>query len=274
MQEIELSELKNIQLNILKYIKKICNENGLRYYLCGGTLLGAIRHGGFIPWDDDIDIFMPMPDYKKFIELFNENKIDTENYILFNPYKIKKYHYLFSKLVDKRTVLIENNSPKIENLGVNIDIFPICGLPNVKEKRLLFIDSLKESYDKFIKTDDSLWNYSKNKYKRILKTIIRYPYYILNKNKNMKNIILNMMEEYSFDDSDFVAFYFTIYNIEREITRREVYSKTIDIKFEDDYFSAAVGYDEYLSNLYDDYMKLPPIEKRITHHDFKAFWRE
>ena len=273
MKYIELEELKNIQINILKYVKKICNENGLRYYLCGGTLLGAIRHKGFIPWDDDIDIFMPIDDYKKFIELFHTNKIDCENYILFDPYSTKRYQYLFSKLADRRTILIENNSPKIENLGVNIDIFPICGLPNEKEERDIFIESLKKSYDKFTKTDKLLWNYSKYRYKSIAKTIIKYPYYLLNKGNNIKDIILKMMEKYDFDESNFVAFYFTIYNIEREITRKQVYSETIDVKFEDDYFSAAIGYDEYLTNLYGDYMKLPPVDKQVTHHDFRAYWR-
>lgn len=273
MREIELSELKTIQIDILKYIKKICNENGLRYYLCGGTLLGAIRHKGFIPWDDDIDIFMPMNDYKKFIELFNKNKVDNKNYVLFNPYYKKDYYYFFSKLADKRTILIENNRPRIDNLGVNIDIFPICGLPNDKEEQIKFVNLLKENYKKFFRLDDVWWNYANNKVKRIIKTIVRYPYYLLNKNKNIKSEILNMMEKYSFENSDFVAFYFTIYNIEREITRKEVYSKTIDVKFEDDYFSAAIGYDEYLTNLYGDYMKLPPVEKRVTHHDFKAYWR-
>lgn len=273
MREIELSELKNIQLNILKYIKKICDENGLRYYLCGGTLLGAIRHGGFIPWDDDIDIFMPIDDYKKFIKLFNEEKIDTDNYILFNPYKDVRYQYLFSKLVDSRTILIEENTPQIDNLGVNIDIFPLCGLPNNQEERELFIKLVEKSYKKFIKTDRSLWYYSNKKYKRILKTIIKYPYYLLNRKNNVKNQILQMMEKYEFSKSEYVAFYFTIYNIEREITRKDVYCDVIKVKFEDDYFSAAIGYDEYLTNLYGDYMKLPPIEKRITHHDFKAYWR-
>lgn len=273
MQEVELSELKGIQINILKYVKEICNEYGLRYYLCGGTLLGAIRHKGFIPWDDDIDIFMPIDDYKKFIELFNKNKIDSKNYVLLDPYYTKDYYYFFSKLSDKRTILIENNRPRIENLGVNIDIFPICGLPNKKEERTLFINSLKENYNKFFKTNDVLWNHANNKSKKIIKTIVRYPYYLLNKNKNIKNKVLNMMEEYPFDSSELVAFYFTIYSIDKEITRREVYSKAIDVKFEDDYFSAAIGYDEYLTNLYGDYMKLPPVEKRVTHHDFKAYWR-
>lgn len=270
MKEIDISELKSIQLEILKYIKKVCDENNLKYYLCGGTLLGAIRHKGYIPWDDDIDIFMPIDDYKKFLAIAHENN----GYTLLNPYNHDDYYYLFSKLVDNRTKLIEFGRVKIENMGVFVDIFPLFALPDDTKEREDFINKIIDLKTKHFRYFKTSWNYSNNKYKMIVKTIAKFPAYLLYKRKNIKDEILQMMEKYSYEDSKYVGFLLSAYSPDNEITRKEVYRETIQVEFEGDLFSAAIGYDEYLSNLYGDYMELPPVDKRVTHHNFIAFYKE
>jgi lipopolysaccharide cholinephosphotransferase len=268
MKEINLDELKVIQLDMLKFVKKFCEKNNLKYYLCGGTLLGAIRHKGFIPWDDDIDIFMPMNDYKKFIELFNEN----EKYRLLNPYKSKDYYYLFSKLIDNRTYLKEDDKPHIDEMGVYIDIFPICGLPDNREEIDKYITKINGLYKKHWHTFCKVWNYSDKKSKMIIKTIVKFPYYFLNRKKHIRQGILDLMEKYDIEKSKYVGYILSWY-VEKEVTRKEVYDKTIQVEFEVEIFSAPAGYDEYLTNLYGNYMELPPVEKRVSNHDFKAYWR-
>ena len=122
MKEIEIEELKRIQIGILKHLDAFCKENNLTYFMCGGTLLGAVRHKGFIPWDDDIDIMMKREDYDKLIALYPKN--DNSNFKLFSYELDKSFPYPFAKMDDCRTIFEEeiNDSYKI---GVNIDIFPI-----------------------------------------------------------------------------------------------------------------------------------------------------
>jgi lipopolysaccharide cholinephosphotransferase len=122
MQQMTFNEMRTVQFNILCAVDKFCNENNLRYTLLGGTLLGAVRHQGFIPWDDDIDIAMPRPDYEKFVRTFNK----TESFLVCESWINKKYWYFgFAKIGDKRT-LLEQRDCKIK-LFVNIDLFPVDG---------------------------------------------------------------------------------------------------------------------------------------------------
>ena len=120
---IELDQLKKIELGILQEVHNVCIEQGLRYSLAGGTLLGAVRHGGFIPWDDDIDIMMPRPDYNKLIEYCMNNETPFR---LVSTETEKGYGYIFAKAVDQKTFIIEQNGNRGNaDMGVYVDIFPI-----------------------------------------------------------------------------------------------------------------------------------------------------
>lgn len=132
MKELSIDDIREIELQILNYIDEVCKDNKLRYYLLGGTLLGAIRHGGFIPWDDDIDIIMPRNDYDTLLSIINE----TNNKYKVLAYKYKKeYYYPFAKIVDSSTMVVESNTIATNNMGVWVDIFPIDNLPNDKKHR-------------------------------------------------------------------------------------------------------------------------------------------
>ena len=130
MKEITQTEQKEILLDMLKYVDEICKKNNIKYFLYGGTLIGAIRHKGFIPWDDDLDICVPYKDYRKLITLLKQDN----KYNVHNPYDNEDYYYFFTKLTDKRTILIEDNYNRIKDMGVFLDIFPFYHLPDSIEE--------------------------------------------------------------------------------------------------------------------------------------------
>ena len=135
MRKIDEDELKSIELDILKDVANFCDENGLRYYLCGGTLLGAIRHKGFIPWDDDIDIIMPRPDYIKFAELYNKRDSPYRTDSLLTD---KNWTSAFAEVQDTRTIKIYSDFSLPQERGVSIDLFPIDGAPENEAERKRF----------------------------------------------------------------------------------------------------------------------------------------
>ena len=126
MKEISLNELRKIQIDILDKVHNFCIQNNITYFLSSGTLLGAIRHGGYIPWDDDIDLYMPRESYERFINIYKDDSHDTRVITLYNN---KEYYYPFAKVEDTNSIVIENVPEKF-NIGINIDIFPIDGVPN------------------------------------------------------------------------------------------------------------------------------------------------
>ena len=128
--KLSLKEIQKIELDILLYLDKVCRENDIKYYLSSGTLLGAIKYQGFIPWDEDIDVIFLREDYNKLIKCF-EN--ETGRYKLLSIYNSKDYYYPFAKLVDTKTTLIENSKP-INDMGVYIDIVPMDGYLDDKFK--------------------------------------------------------------------------------------------------------------------------------------------
>ena len=134
MQKIDDVLLKELELNILKNIAEFCDKNKMRYYLCGGTLLGAVRHKGFIPWDDDMDIAMPREDYIKFQKSYNGY---SDRYVVNGIENNEQWHMPFARVEDLDTVLYEHTlKPKYEKCHVFVDVFPIDGIPknHVAEK--------------------------------------------------------------------------------------------------------------------------------------------
>lgn len=265
MREIQFEEMKKIELNILIYFTEVCEENNLRYYLGGGTLLGAVRHKGFIPWDDDIDVMMPRPDFQKLLSL----SINNENYNIIKP-GTAGYYYNFAKLVDTRTILEEKGIKVIDGLGVYIDIFPLDGMPetpDARKKRFKELNSIR---------------------KRINNTCLLRPKFhrnpfaylnacrIYNSNKNidlssLQKKYLDSALKNSFDDSEFVFAAGGAYGA-RDIFPGKWFEKEIELQFENLSVKAFNGYDFYLTQLYGDYMTLPPEDKRVTpHHSIVYF---
>lgn len=266
MREIQFEEMKKIELNILIYFTEICEENNLRYYLGGGTLLGAVRHKGFIPWDDDIDVMMPRPDFQKLLSL----SINNENYNIIKP-GTAGYYYNFAKLVDTRTILEEKGIKLIDGLGVYIDIFPLDGMPetpDARKKRFKELNSIR---------------------KRINNTCLLKPKFhrnpfaylnacrIYNSNKNidlssLQKKYLDSALKNSFDDSEYVFAAGGAYGA-RDIFPGKWFEKEIELQFENLSVKAFNGYDFYLTQLYGDYMTLPPEDKRVTPHHTIVYFK-
>lgn len=266
MREIQFEEMKKIELNILIYFTEVCEENNLRYYLGGGTLLGAVRHKGFIPWDDDIDVMMPRPDFQKLLSL----SINNENYNIIKP-GAEGYYYNFAKLVDTRTILEEKGIKRIDGLGVYIDIFPLDGMPetpDARKKRFKELNSIR---------------------KRINNTCLLKPKFhrnpfaylnacrIYNSNKNidlssLQKKYLDSALKNSFDDSEFVFAAGGAYGA-RDIFPGKWFEKEIELQFENLSVKAFNGYDFYLTQLYGDYMTLPPEDKRVTPHHTIVYFK-
>lgn len=265
MRKISLDEMKKIQLEILIDVARFCEENGIRYYLTYGTLLGAVRHKGYIPWDDDIDIMMPRPDYQRFLNIYNVKK---SHYRSRSYYSDSKFPNLFARVEDIRT--FQKEKLIYENgVGVSIDVFPLDGVPKyVFSIYLRFIEVLKLVWRCRLQHMIS----PKSVLKRGLTFMItKIPFGIY---LYCLNVMDKMLRLFSYDNSGRVALLVVIDRERRELFEKEMLEKTVLLEFENNYFSVPYKYGDVLNALYGDYMKLPPECERVPKHSFEAFYKE
>lgn len=262
-----LRKLQLAQLDILKQTVKICEKYNLKYYLIGGTLIGAVRHKGFIPWDDDIDIAMPRDDYDKFIEIANKE--------LKHPYKVvhystdENYRYYLLNIVNEEIKVTQQKVTPITS-NVWIDILPIDGVPNNLIFRLIF--KLRILYYRAL---IGFINIDTIRYKQrniIEKTLIFFArVFPIGKFLDRKTIRLKndkLLRKYKYDKCKFVGTFFGNYGF-HEIVPKAYFGTGSTVKFEKLNFSAPEKVDLYLTHMYGDYMKLPPKDKQVGHHILK-----
>lgn len=282
MKLITEKELKRLELDILKDVSVFCEKNGLRYYLCGGTLLGAVRHGGFIPWDDDIDIIMPRPDYMKFLKLYNNKKSIYRCNSIFNR---SDWYSSFAEVEDIRTIKRYKGFSQKEIHGVSIDVFPMDGAPVSEDERRRFwkISNLMAriatlSWQSFTVSrhfDDqdvrAPW------LKTMMRTLVKFAIipaarlfrpFCFNKKVNLRGM------RYDVDHSEFIGVSVFPHYGYKECIHAKGFLPVEKRNFEGELFNTPADYNEYLTNLYGDYMKLPPEKNRVTHHNFEAYWKE
>ena len=260
-RQLNFNEIRNIEIQILDYVADYCEKNNIKYYLDGGTFLGAIRHHGFIPWDDDVDIAMLRPDYEKFINQFNQK----DHYKVLSIETDKNYKYAFAKVVDTRTELKEINAIQTPGLGVYIDIFPVDVIP----------DKVAEQ-DKFFKKIWILkklcsWSILKNKPGDSWKSkLVNFVCRCMG-TRNLLVIYDKALREYEGQKTRHMAALSASMHKELLI-ESTVFSEFIKVDFEQNKYYVLKRYDEYLTALYGDYMQLPPVEKRVSNHSFNAFF--
>lgn len=260
---ITLDKQHEILLNILCKVDDFCKKNNLRYSLAGGTLLGAVRHQGFIPWDDDIDIMMPRNDYN-FLKLhFNDfcktlRSFDGIKTDLFECY------FLWQKVEDMRTLMTENGIPH-PCYGINIDIFPIDGLPNNRclQKYLVSIVGYLKHFFYLSWLQNNSGYSLKSKIKFLCAKVIG--------RKVITAVIEKITTMYPFSESSFVGALTGRYGM-KEIHSKNVFEEYEYINFENKKFMCISAYDIYLKQLYGNYMKLPAENERETHSSI-AFWK-
>ncbi len=263
-----------LQKEILKVFgefKKICEKHNLKYFAIGGTCIGAVRHSGFIPWDDDLDVAMPIHDYKKFIELSKTELPD--GFGLLTPDNCKHYLSTFMKLHNLDTTYIEEISKKYSDRygGIYMDIFPIYGLPK-NEKQIKKLQKKCQFYKQMnlrlrFPISDSI---NSGIIKKIVWLLCAPTRCFLRFNYFTKKIDL-MLSKYSFDDCEKIIFPW------RSIPNKNV-STYNDIFYKDDFISEKIvpfeemlisipnGYDRYLKFDFGDYMTLPPESQRVAQH--------
>lgn len=257
-------EFKNKLINMMMWFHDFCTRNNIRYYALGGTMLGAVRHKGFIPWDDDIDIGIPRSDYERLIKIMYENK--NKKYKLETPRsESNDYCYVYSKLYDTNTTLVEETKNTIRR-GLFIDIFPLDGLGNNKETSYIRFQKINILFYIHIAKITSVRN-NRNRLKKIFIGLVNLiPNFILND----KKIILKIDElckNCNYDESVYVGNLLGHWRY-KEVMRKEIMGNPTLYKFESIEIYGVEYYDEYLSNLYGNWKSLPPLSQQKTHHDF------
>lgn len=265
MIEINNSEKKKISLEIFTDIDRFCKENGIRYFLAYGSLLGAVRHSGFIPWDDDIDLIMFYPDYMRFISLYNEACNSNFECCSFEQ---KTFALPFAKVFDRRTKVVANNRCDTESLSLSVDIFPFSYSPEkgrklrnkkgyffYKMSRYKLYNSFKEicpvrfSLSKFLFFAYSKLNSSSHLFRRIMK--------FKNSNQHTK---AGAYCKYLFDPK---------YNV---IFNSNWFKETVELVFEGIKCPCPKEFDSVLRAYYGDYMVIPEEKNRINHSAERAFY--
>lgn len=269
--KMSLDEIHKSSLSLLGFFHEICLKNNLTYYLAYGTLLGCIRHEGYIPWDDDIDIWMPRSSYKELIDMFKETEYRIGDYYLLSRDSSEYVDYSIIRITDLRYKLVQNNSNYYPDMGTFIDIYP---LDSVEDQ-----STFDEAYKKIGKYN---WLYavyltwsSPSKLKAIPKFLIhyllrlRYGKHYLSKVQNRTEEII---KEYSSDDYNYFAV-LNWFTTGKKVYSKELFSNTVALKFEDLILNVPSGYHELLSIIYGDYMKLPDEEERVSYHDYEIYRR-
>ena len=262
--EDQLRKLQLAQLDILNRVVDICKKFNFKYYLIGGTLIGAVRHKGFIPWDDDIDIAMPREDYDKFIEV----AMQELNY----PYKVvhystdESYKYYLLNIVNQE---IEVTQQKVTPITSNvwIDILPIDGVPNNIFSRTLF--KFRILYYRALVGFTNIDTIRDKKRNVIEKILIKFAKVIpIGKVLDRKKIRIKndkLLRKYKYDKCEYVGTYFGNYGF-HEIVPKNYFGNGTSVTFEGIEFCAPERVDEYLTHMYGDYMKLPPEDKQVGNH--------
>mgnify|MGYP000941169241 CR=1 FL=1 len=258
--------LHQVDLEIVKEVVKICDNHGLTYYMLGGTMLGAIRHKGFIPWDDDIDLGIPRQDYEKFLEIAPS---ELSNHLKVVNYKTDpEYHYYITRVLDTDTKVVEErigDDKKYTN--ASIDIFPIDGTPNNSIlRRIYFFRVLYHRALMSLCYKDSI---DRKRPRGILEKVFlwmmeRIPIEKMTTPYQQKEKIDRLLRKQKLEGAKFIGNIMGAYRT-REIVPAEFYGSGKMYSFENIELRGMYLANEYLVYTYGDYMKLPPENERKTH---------
>ena len=264
MEDKKLS-LRDIQLESLKILDDfvaLCERNKMTYYISGGTYLGAVRHHGFIPWDDDVDVAMPRKDYNKFLDIAEKEL--PSNYKINHFTKDKNSLFYVPKIENEQFQMVSRIAKIEKKVNLWIDVFPLDGLPKnrILKKihciRLLILRGEMKTalFDILVdyKNTDRPW------YEKEHTNLGHFldPYKIMQK-------IDKVLSKYDFYDSEYVMNFMGSYKLKSILNRPEIYAEGALYEFEGRLFNGPKDYDRYLTQIYGDYMKLPPVEKRNWH---------
>lgn len=271
MVELTLTSLQQVSLDILKDVHVFCKENGIKYSLAYGTLLGAVRHKGFIPWDDDIDIYMPRPDYEKFFKIYKNEKYvavhESESYIA------------FGRVCDNKKTIVKTSLPweKSDKLGVWIDVFPIDGIDDIKanfSRTIRDIDILLKKQLAARRAIPGL--FSQKSPIEIFKQFCRKMKYLLLNVQKVNQSISEMCSRFPYEAANHCSQLVCNGNKDKEFFEKAIFEDYTELDFEGEKFMAVKDWDSVLRMNFSDYMQLPPEEERVQHScdHTKFYWKK
>lgn len=255
MNENNTRRLQMVILEIMKDIDSLCNLNDIEYYLIGGSALGAVRHKGFIPWDDDLDIAMSTSNYEKFIKVCRE-QLNKEKYYIQEG--LVDWPLNFSKVKLRGTHINEVEKSNSECDGIFIDIFKLDNAPN---------DRISQAWHYFCAKGWLCYLLSKRTYESASgkKKIMIYISRILSI-RGLENFFKRQINKYNIKKTNYLGFYFSRTNWKNSIIRKEIYGKPILMEFDGIKLPVPENVDNYLTILFGNYMKLPPEKDRVGLH--------
>ena len=271
-EELNIEQIHKATLGIVEKLIEICDKINVNYYVAYGSLIGVVRHKGFSPWDDDFDVVMLRDDYEKFCDycIKNENKL--------KPFKLlsrkceKKYPYNIARLNNMNYKAVYDNVQGYES-GIFIDIYPLDGAGSDVDKVLKKVEKKKSNLFRI-----TLWSiddhYTKSTYNKWYRSIIKYfvrgyskvrgAKHFLDKMENFKNL-------YDINNSRYIAE--MTWDSGLTLYEKSWFDKYIYMDFENLKVKVPIGYDDFLRCHYGDYMKFPPKEEQVPHHEYKVYQR-
>lgn len=268
MKKLDLKEIQQIELSVLLDFDKLARANGLKYSLFAGTMLGAVRHKGFIPWDDDIDITMPRPDYEKLIELCKQPGF-LPAYLKLSCFEDGTLDVPFMKIFDTRTKIVEENYNEGAVKSLWIDIFPMDGLPeSLPEKikyykKCLFVTKINLAAAAKV-------GYGTTKAKKIIKAVIVKPVLAIIGRKRIAGILRKMAIKTPYGSTSECGLAVWGFDGPYQALTIQEYEDLIEMEFEGHKFYCTSAWDKNLKGIFGDYMTLPPEDERPS-HDMEAY---
>ena len=258
-QELSIREVQLSCIEMVRAFDAFCRKHNITYYLSGGTMLGAIRHRGFIPWDDDVDIMMPRKDYEKLLKIGFEH----DRFRIQNLNNSPEYARPWSRITDTHTEQISQVYFKGDTYAVFIDVMPMDGLPEsafktkLHYKRMRFLDALNKGAKRAFIEENERMAFLKRMAMKLIGV------------KGARKIAIRidkLAQKWPFEGSKYRGVSVVSHYGVKEKLKAEVFDQTIEVEFEGMQLMLFSGYESYLKNIYGDYMKLPPEEKRVITH--------
>jgi lipopolysaccharide cholinephosphotransferase len=264
IQRLTTEELRAAQLAILNSVEQFCAQHDIAFYLYAGTLLGAVRHRGYIPWDDDIDIVMPRPDYDRFCSIAS-TPASVGGYSVYSSATVAQFPLPFTKVADDRTLLREPTEIEI-SIGVNIDVFPLDGWPDswartiIHRATIRFLRAMAFSYH--------LPTGLRRKSTKELILLIAKPLVKLVPLERVIGRLSRCASRYTPELGKSVA---VMVWGQLALVSAEAFRGSLEMQFEDRCYPVPKGYNEVLTAMYGDYMRPPPNDAQKSPHAFEAY---
>ena len=258
-----MNDTQKVILDIFACISNICKKNGIRYFAIGGTCLGAVRHQGFIPWDDDLDIAIPIQEYDKFWKIAHKEL--PHHLKIYKEDDIRHYRYIFGKIHNENTTFIEKSEIEYPESykGIFVDIMPISSIPDARIERKGFYNKIRKYHKLNILRR---YNFSEMvSIKEKLLWLLLFPSRFLLKTNYWSNKWLKMLSKYPLGSTSLTGYTWSI-QAERLTFPINDFKDVVELPFENITISCPKEYDDYLARQFGNYMELPPVDKRAPHH--------